>query len=303
MQYYRAISFGFSVLIMLGMTLDGWAHAHGVVDDTFLTPWHALLYAGLVGSTLWYGWLSRQRIAPSAPHRIGFALLPIVVVCGAADAIWHTVFGFEIDIAAQMSPPHIVLAGLIATLVAIPSTQRTTHGTLTLWGAISGGLAATMMLTLTQFMSPLSSVYAETYSGGDTTRSIGVTGFIIFVAVWLIVLMWMQQQHAPRWAFLIASVALGCIQAIISDDWRFVALLAASALIPALRYSHGTDRTTAVLWVACFSIGYFLILMYAGILMWGPTMWGGTIVMAIAVAYGLSALPHIVSRPPQGGLQ
>ena len=287
---------------MLGVTLDGWAHAHGVVDDTFLTPWHAVLYAGLFGSTLWYGWLARQQIAPITRHRTGVALLPIVVVCGAADFAWHTIFGFEIDIAAQMSPPHIVLAGLIATLVAIPSKQRSADGTLTLWGALSGGLAATMMVTLTQFMSPLSAVYAETYSGGDTTRGIGVTGFIIFVAVWLIILIWMQQQQAPRWAFLIASLALGCIQAIISDDWRFVALLAACALIPTVRHTHGFNRTTAILWVTCFSIGYFMILMYAGILMWGPTMWGGTIVMAIAVGYGLSALPHIALRPPSGGL-
>jgi hypothetical protein len=37
-------SMGFlAVLLMGGLLLDGWAHAHGEVDQSFLTPWHALL--------------------------------------------------------------------------------------------------------------------------------------------------------------------------------------------------------------------------------------------------------------------
>src|SRR4249920_2010786 len=29
-----------------GLFVDGWAHAHGKVDQSFFTPWHAILYAG-----------------------------------------------------------------------------------------------------------------------------------------------------------------------------------------------------------------------------------------------------------------
>jgi hypothetical protein len=43
-----------------GVFLDGWAHTHGRVDDTFFTPWHAVLYSGflamavlLVGRAAW----------------------------------------------------------------------------------------------------------------------------------------------------------------------------------------------------------------------------------------------------------
>ena len=35
-----------SVWLAIGFYIDMWAHAHGRVDDTFLTPWHAILYAG-----------------------------------------------------------------------------------------------------------------------------------------------------------------------------------------------------------------------------------------------------------------
>jgi len=29
-----------------GLFLDAWAHNHGLVDKTFFTPWHAVLYSG-----------------------------------------------------------------------------------------------------------------------------------------------------------------------------------------------------------------------------------------------------------------
>jgi len=301
-QHYHGISFVFSCVIIAGMTLDGWAHAHGAVDNTFFTPWHAILYTGLFGSTAWYGWLSRQTISPVRAHRFGFALLPIVAICGAADLAWHTIFGFELDIAAQMSPPHIVLASLIAALVALPSAQRSSAGTLTRLGAICGGLAATMMLTLTQFLSPISAVYAEMFSGGDTTRGIGVTGYTIFVAVWVIVLIWMSMHSAPRWSFTIASVLLGLVLAVIRDEWRFVPLLLFSAFVVDVRWNppHHSVRTIALVWTSLFGVGYILILKYAGILMWGPTMSIGNLIMSIGVAYGISAIATLREHTAQG---
>jgi len=35
-----------SIVYVSGVYLDGWAHAHGLVDRTFFTPWHAVLYSG-----------------------------------------------------------------------------------------------------------------------------------------------------------------------------------------------------------------------------------------------------------------
>jgi hypothetical protein len=36
-----------------GIFLDGWAHAHGRVDESLFTPWHAVL-AGIAGLLLSY---------------------------------------------------------------------------------------------------------------------------------------------------------------------------------------------------------------------------------------------------------
>jgi hypothetical protein len=37
-----------SVWFVAGLYLDGWAHNHGKVDNTFFTPWHAVFYSGYV---------------------------------------------------------------------------------------------------------------------------------------------------------------------------------------------------------------------------------------------------------------
>src|SRR5258706_14732380 len=39
---------------VIGFYVDGWAHNHGQADATFFTPWHAMLYSGVlvVGTVL-----------------------------------------------------------------------------------------------------------------------------------------------------------------------------------------------------------------------------------------------------------
>ncbi len=37
-----------AALLMGGVIQDGWAHAHGLVDQSFLTPWHAIMYSCMV---------------------------------------------------------------------------------------------------------------------------------------------------------------------------------------------------------------------------------------------------------------
>ena len=40
---------------MIGLFVDGYAHNHGMVDSTFFTPYHALLYSGILAVGLFLG--------------------------------------------------------------------------------------------------------------------------------------------------------------------------------------------------------------------------------------------------------
>src|SRR5713226_726019 len=107
-----------SIVYVSGVYLDGWAHAHGLVDRTFFTPWHAVLYsayalnAAVLVATLLrnhargYAWL---RAMP-AGYELSLLGVPLFALGGAGDMFWHILFGFEVGIQPLLSPTHLVLA-------------------------------------------------------------------------------------------------------------------------------------------------------------------------------------------------
>ena len=44
-----------SLWFIVGLYIDGYAHNHGAVDNTFFTPYHALLYSGILATGLFLG--------------------------------------------------------------------------------------------------------------------------------------------------------------------------------------------------------------------------------------------------------
>jgi hypothetical protein len=98
-----------------GLYLDGWAHTHGKVDQSFFTPWHAVLYSGqllmvmiLVGMlvrNVWRG--SALRHALPGGYNLSLAGVLLWFIGGPGDLIWHTLFGIEQSVGALYSPTHL----------------------------------------------------------------------------------------------------------------------------------------------------------------------------------------------------
>lgn len=111
-----------------GLFLDGWAHTHGKVDQSFFTPWHAVLYSGFVLNFLALAGavgLNRSRGYPW-PQAIptGYALsllgLGLWFIGGPGDLLWHTLFGIEENVDALYSPTHLLLASGLVLAVTGP---------------------------------------------------------------------------------------------------------------------------------------------------------------------------------------
>jgi hypothetical protein len=113
----------------VGLFLDGYFHQNLDSDgESFLTPWHAVFYAGFTASALWLAVMSRRR----APGVVDWRLsslpagyegarsgLVLFALGGLGDAVWHTAFGVERGIDALLSPTHLLLfAGLVLILTA-----------------------------------------------------------------------------------------------------------------------------------------------------------------------------------------
>src|SRR6266567_5194951 len=108
-----------SVWFMTGLYLDGWAHTHEL-PDTFFTPWHGVIYSGfLIGALfLLTTWLRRSLRGMPVGYGLSLVGVGLFFVGGVADLLWHTFFGIEANLAAEYSPPYLVLATagiLIAT--------------------------------------------------------------------------------------------------------------------------------------------------------------------------------------------
>src|SRR2546425_9292793 len=83
-------------LFVGGLYLDGWAHAHGKVDNTFFTPWHAVLYSGyLINAVVLIATLvinhrrgrAWQKTLPTG-YELSLVGVPLFAIGGMGDAIW-----------------------------------------------------------------------------------------------------------------------------------------------------------------------------------------------------------------------
>jgi len=164
---------GFLVFALIsGLNLDIWAHNHGKVDESFFTPWHAVLYGSMALNGIALGIVAARNVLQkhyplrrSLPAGYGLSLVGVIAfsVGGVLDLIWHTLFGIEEDVQALLSPTHILLAVSAALILTgplrsaavrlSPSAPRSwlTHGPLIL------SIAATVTLLgfFTQFAHPL----------------------------------------------------------------------------------------------------------------------------------------------------
>lgn len=108
---------GLLVLWMtVGTHVDGWAHMHLIsTEDSFFTPWHAILYSG------WFGvaaWIYLHRDLPG--YRLGLIGAIAFGIGGIFDLAWHTAFGIEVDMEALISPPHLLLVSSHLLIISTP---------------------------------------------------------------------------------------------------------------------------------------------------------------------------------------
>jgi hypothetical protein len=111
-----------------GLILDVNAHARNWAES-FFTWWHLAFYTGFFATAAWIAWIlirahradGRTGMA-AVPHGYGPAVvgIPLFIVSGIADMIWHEVLGVETSLAILFSPSHLTLAVGGILIVAAP---------------------------------------------------------------------------------------------------------------------------------------------------------------------------------------
>ncbi len=311
--------------IAAGLYLDGWYH-NTFQDsvETFMTPWHAVLYSGVLaaGTVLLvayvrnfrrgYHW--RRALPPSyLAALIGFELFAL---SGLVDMAWHNVFGFEFDVEALLSPPHLALAASMLPLVSAPfrmawdrprAAQR--EGWRTLLPAL---VSLLLMLSIFTFFTQFANAY--THPNVYSSASPGTNGFyreVTGIASSLIpaglsiafVLLALRRWALPPGSLALlltanAAAMYALSMAYSGEHWPVLLAalgggLAAEALYHTLRPSplRVTALRVFALAVPFVMTGlFFVTLLLTDRLVWRVHLWLGTAVLAGVVGLGLSYL-------------
>ncbi len=325
---FDLIALALAAWVLLGGYVDGIAHVNGATDDTFFTPFHLLLYTGMLAKGIFLAGMQLRNVSrghswlQALPRGYLTSLVGIAMMAtsGFLDFLWHTAFGIEADIEASVSPPHLLLAlsalvfmsGPLRALWGRAGAQR---GWAQLFPAIASALLVYSIFSLfTQFAHAISWVELYTAAGAPGSLFVwdhALTARVIIPAILMnaILLLLLRRWPLPFGAvtflllgnsilmFLLRSAGYG------GDNWWVLLAPLVAGLIGDLLL-HGLQRSRiaalplrvfAFLLPFSYYVAFFVILQLTGGIWWSIHMWTGVSVLAGAFGLGLS---YVVVPPP-----
>jgi hypothetical protein len=298
-----------------GLFLDGWAHGHGLVDKTFFTPWHAVLYSGYAVCALALlvaiGLNRRRGASWSQAIPAGYLLslmgAPLFLVAGVGDLIWHTLFGFEVGIEPLLSPTHLLLA--FSGLLIMSGPLRATWGRSeplgsnswrTLLPALISLLAVFSVFTFfTNFAHPLVDYRLVSLASGNGNKSWGTASILLQAALLMgVSLFALRRWRLPFGAFTLLFTINAVLESVLPSHnqyWLMLCALLAGLVADLLNRNlrPAPSRLEALRLFAfvvpvVYYLGYFITLMLLGGITWSIHLWLGSSVMAGVVGLVLS---------------
>lgn len=106
------------------MFFDGRGHNNKVGQESFFSIAHLFLYGGMTVTALWIAYVVGQYQIEAGvikdkklvdlhaiPVGYGVAIIGLIVlgIAGPMDLLWHEAYGFEVNVDAIYSPPHLCL--------------------------------------------------------------------------------------------------------------------------------------------------------------------------------------------------
>ena len=284
----------FSLWTISGLFLDGWAHGQGQ-PETFFTPWHGLLYSGFVAGMAWTIYdrarTARRGEAMPPPDRLVLAGGGLFAMAGLADMVWHTIFGIEEDLAALLSPSHLLLmlAGLLLTTAPLRAPWPAPGASLLALAPKLAGLALSAAIVSFFLM------FANPFVPFQGAPEFHAAALLVTNAVMIAPLMWFSgRAPLPRGA-VFAHLAIVITFALSLEGFeRWPLLLAALGGGVAGELARDLGRAA---FAAAVSIGvwiaYYLAEALTGNLDATVELWTGPVVLAALS----SAAIAVISTP------
>lgn len=334
---YPASSIRFDLLatllagwFMIGLFVDGHAHAHGQVDNTFFTPWHALLYSGVLAVGLLMGVTQMRNVSrgyawtKALPRGYLPSLVGVVLffIGGGFDFFWHSTFGFEANNEALLSPAHLWLAGAALLFLAGPlrSAWSRSQKSAAWFEMLPVVLSLTMVLSaftfFTMYAHPMTQ--PDVFTGFRPSNDVYAWDVTSIATVFIpaMLLTWITLFATRRWTLPFGALAVmfGINAGLqfylrsgyIGEHWQVLPGAVAAGLIGDVmlaRLKPSAERPL-MLRIFAFALPVIYFLIYFGSLLttsriwWSIHMWLGVVVIAGVIGGMLSYLmvPPAIER-------
>jgi hypothetical protein len=281
--------------ILVGLFLDGWFHIHGPEDESFFTPWHAVLYSGVLATVAVHLWEQRRSGGIAPGYRPSLAGGVVVLAAGVVDGAWHTVFGVEADLNALLSPPHLLLitAGTLVFAGPLRAALRAPAGAP---GGLPAAFAAAYVVTglgfFTQYSNPFTQVYAESVAGAGSLQArelrevAGVAGIVVFsvLVAGAVALLRARTTLVP--GSLAVAVAVPSLFLVTQQDtYAFAPAILLGALLVELAGRGLSPSLLGLLATTTVAVGWVLTVLVTREVAWSRELLTGSIGSAAAAGY------------------
>lgn len=293
-----------SMWFLSGLYIDGWAHNHGKVDDTFFTPWHAIFYTGFLAvaavlailvlgahlrGQLW------QRDLPVA-YRSAIVAAPLFAMGGLADLWWHETFGFEAGIEILISPPHLLLASSMFVICAAPARTWMAYRNYNPIPVILSILAAwSVVVFMLQYNHPYGIVWPERSVIGQTGVLVGLVSLCLHAILTTSVVLWMHDRQLPRGSITFVLVVNALMIALMGDEYRFgwTALITGIGVETVRHMIRSSTRATQIRILTVVTplllyIAYFGVIAVTTTLVWPISLCISAMITAVFCTYSLA---------------
>lgn len=332
---FHYLMIGLIMVLQIGGVIDARTHVfYGFDIQSFFVPAHYVLYGGwlavLVSVVAYVGLQIRRgaRAEDWLPPRYALAALGAFLfgIAGGLDMIWHTLFGFELNLEVLLSPSHLVLFtafGLIYfgvlshAIYQFHRSPREHQNSFKTSLPLLIGIAALFVIVFwpTWYFDPFAADYAskgaivgvrDAYNfidyGSPTAEIAGVGGILLTTVILVpFVILPLYRWRLPSgslifilgWVFVQRAVILG----VYSYLPAILGAALAGEVIWAWMRRGGEARLTSPIGyrLMAFSVplvlfaGYFLIVAFMpnGVI-WPVHVWAGSIWMAAVVGVLIS---------------
>ncbi len=324
---FHFLMIGLIILLQMGGIIDGRTHVfYGFDIQSFFVPGHYVLYGAWLAvlvSVVAYAALQIRKgsnLADWLPPRYAPAALGAFLfgIAGGLDVVWHTLFGFELNLEVLLSPSHLVLfvaVGLIYysvlshAIYQFDRSPRSHQNSFLTSLPLLIGIAALFVIVFwpTWYFDPFAADYAsrgaivgvrDAYNfidyGSPTAEIAGVGGILLTTLILIpFVILPLYRWRLPSgslifilgWVFVQRAVILGVYSYLPAT----LGAALAGEVIWAWMRRGGEARLTSLLGyrLLAFSVplvlfsGYFLIVAFMpnGVI-WPVHVWAGSIWMA-----------------------